>query len=61
MRILRHHLQDRFAISAQTDRQTIGINQRPESDDMIRRRKAANNLACRRPAKGPMLTPRHRQ
>lgn len=26
MRILRHHLQDRFAISAQTDRQTIGIN-----------------------------------
>lgn len=54
--IIRHHLQDRFA----TARQTIGIYQRPASDD-IRRRLAANNLACLRPAKGPIFTHRHRE
>jgi hypothetical protein len=59
--ILRHHLQDRFATVAQTPWQTIGINQRPVSDDTIRRRLAVINLACRRPAKNPILTPRHRQ
>jgi hypothetical protein len=58
---LRHHLRDRFNTAAQTARQTIGIHQRPVSDDTIRRRLAANNLACRHPAKSPILTPRHRQ
>jgi hypothetical protein len=59
--ILRHHLQYRFATAAQAARQTIGIHQRSVSDDTIRRRLAVNNLACRRPAKGPICTPRHRQ
>jgi hypothetical protein len=59
--ILRHHLQDWFATAAQTARHTIGIHHKPVSDDTIRRRLAANKLARRRPVKGPIFTPRHRQ
>lgn len=44
-----------------TARQTIRIQQRPVSYNIIRRRLATNNLACCRPAKGVILTPRHRQ
>ncbi|CAC5418005.1 unnamed protein product [Mytilus coruscus] len=34
--ILRHHLQNRFLCATHTARQTIGINQRPISDDTVR-------------------------
>lgn len=42
-------------LSTDTYQQTIGVHLRPASDDAIRRRYAANNIACRRPAKYPIL------
>lgn len=59
--ILRQHLHNRFLCATHTARQTIGINQRPISDDTVRRRLQSSNLRCRRPARGPILTPRHRR
>ncbi len=59
--INRQHLHDRFRTASMTARETIGTGQRPISDDTVRRRLAANNLRCRRPARGPVLTTRHRQ
>lgn len=61
MHILCQHLYDRFATATQTVRQTIGIHRRPASDNTILRRLADHFLKCRRPAKGPILTPRYRQ
>lgn len=40
----RQHMQDRFSTVTQTARQTIGIQQRPVSDDKVRRRLADHNL-----------------
>ena len=45
----------------QVTRQPIGNHQRLISDDTVRRRLIANNIRCRRRAKGPFLTIRHRQ
>ena len=59
--ILRQHLNDRFARASETARHTVGTHQRPVSDDTVRRRLRSNNLRCRRPYRGPVLTQRHRQ
>ena len=59
--IVRQHLMNRFTTATETARNTMGTHQRPISDDTVRRRLAANNLRCRRPARGPVLTQRHRQ
>ena len=59
--ILRQHLNDIFARAAETARHTNGTHQRPVSDDTVRRRLRSNNLRCRRPYRGPVLTQRHRQ
>ena len=54
--ILRQHLNDRFARASETARNTNGTHQRPVSDDTVRRRLRSNNLRCRRPYRGPVLT-----
>ena len=59
--ILRRHLNDRFATASETARHTVGTHQRPVSDDTVRRRLRSNNLRCRRPYRGPVLTQRHHQ
>ena len=59
--ILRQHLQDRFTTTTKTARHTTGTQQRPISADTVRRRSASNNIRCRRPARGPILTNRFRQ
>jgi hypothetical protein len=48
------HLRNRFTRATETQ-------QRPISADTVRRRLVASNLRCYRPARGPVLTPRHRQ
>ena len=55
------HLRNRFTRAAETARQTVGTHQRPISADTVRRRLVASNLRCYHPARGPVLTPRHRQ
>jgi len=52
---------NRFTTATETARNTMGTHQRPISDDTVRRRLAATNLRCRLPARGPVLTQRHRQ
>ena len=59
--ILLQHLQDRFTTTTETARPTIGTQQRPISADTVRRRLASNNIHCRHPARGSILTNRHRQ
>ena len=56
--ILRQHLNDRFARASETARHTCtnGTHQRPVSDGAVRRRLRSNNLRCRRPYRGPVLT-----
>ena len=58
--ILSQHLLDRFT-TTDTARHTTGTQQRPISADTVRRRLASNNIHCLRPARGPILTNRHRQ
>lgn len=50
-----------FTRVTETARQTIGTHQRFISTDTARRRLVANNIRCRRPARGPVLTFRHWQ
>jgi hypothetical protein len=59
--MVRQHLRNRFTRATETARQTVGTHQRPISADTVRRRLVASNLRCYRPARGPVLTPRHRQ
>ena len=59
--ILHQHLQDRFTTTIKTARHTTGTQQRPISADTVPRRLASNTIHCRRPARGPILTDRHRQ
>lgn len=59
--IHRQHLRDRFRPASVTARETIGAGRRPISADTVRRRLTTNNLCCRRPARGPILTAHHRQ
>jgi hypothetical protein len=55
------HLWNRFTRATETARQIVGTHQRPISADTVRHRLVASNLRCYRPARGPVLTPRHRQ
>jgi hypothetical protein len=50
----------RFTRATEAARQTVGTHQRPISADMVRHRLVTSNLRCYRPARGPVLTPRHR-
>lgn len=59
--MVRQHLRNRFTRATETARQTVGTHQRPISADTVRHRLVASNLRCYRPARGPVLTPRHRQ
>ncbi|KAK7114313.1 hypothetical protein V1264_000391 [Littorina saxatilis] len=60
--ILRHHLRNRFhtANEFETARNTVGNHQGPISGQTIRRRLAERDLQNCRPARGPVLTQRHR-
>lgn len=55
------HLRDRFLPAARTAATTIGTHGRPISGNTTRRRLVEAGLSCRRPLKGPILTPRLRQ
>ena len=59
--MVRQHLRNRFTRATETARQTVGTHQRPISADTVRHRLVASNLGCYRPARGSVLTPRHRQ
>ena len=59
--ILGEPMNNRLTRDKQVTRQPIGNHQRLISDDTVRRRLIANNIRCRRRAKGPLLTIRHRQ
>ena len=59
--MVRQHLRNRFTRATETARQTVGTHQRPISADTVRHRLVASNLRCYHPARGPVLTPRHRQ
>ena len=53
--------QDRRILpAAETARNTIGNHNAPVSGHTIRRRLSERDLRCRRPARRPMLTARHR-
>ncbi|KAK7103623.1 hypothetical protein V1264_018489 [Littorina saxatilis] len=58
--ILRHHLRNRFHTANKTARNTVGNHQRPISGQTIRRRLAERDLQNCRPARGPVLTQKHR-
>jgi len=59
--MVRQHLRNRFTRATETARQTVGTHQRPISADTVCHRLLASNLRCYRPAREPVLTPRHRQ
>jgi hypothetical protein len=59
--ILGEPMNNRLTRDKQVTRQPIGNNQRLISVDTVRRRLIANNIRCRRRAKEPLLTIRHRQ
>lgn len=59
--ILGEPMNNRLTRDKQVTRQPIGNHQRLISDDTVRRRLIANNIRCRRRAKGPLLAIRHRQ
>ena len=60
-RIYRQHLREPLLPAAETARNTIGNHNAPVSGHTIRRRLSERDLCCRRPARRPMLTARHRQ
>ena len=60
-RIFRSHLRQPFTPATETARDTIGTHGTQISGQTVRRRLRERNLACRRPARGPVLTARHRQ
>lgn len=59
--IVRRHVQNPFQQASETARQTVGTHGRPLSTATVRRRLSSRNLQCRRPHRGPILTPRHRR
>lgn len=59
--ITRHHQRDPFLPASETARDTLGTHNRPISSDTVMRRLRSANLQCRRPARRPILQPRHRQ
>ena len=59
--ILGEPMNNRLTRDKQVIRQPISNHQRLISDDTVRCRLIANNIRCRRRAKGPFLTIRHRQ
>ena len=59
--MVRQHFRNRFTRATETAQQTVGTHQRPISADTVRHRLVVSNLRCYRPARGPVLTPRHRQ
>ena len=59
--MVRQHLRNWFTRATETARQTVGTHQRPISADTVRHRLVASNLRGYRPARGPVLTSRHRQ
>ncbi|KAK7106741.1 hypothetical protein V1264_017962 [Littorina saxatilis] len=58
--ILRHHLRNRFHTANDTARNTVGNHQGLISGQTVRRRLAERHLQHCRPARGPVLTQRHR-
>jgi hypothetical protein len=54
------HLHNRFKIAASTARETPGRHN-PRINSTVRRRLRENDLRARRPFRGPLLTPQHRQ
>ena len=59
--IVRQHVQEPFQSARDTARATLGTHRRPISADTVRRRLQERDLVCRRPARGPRLSPQHRQ
>lgn len=59
--ITRQHQRHPFLTASESARQTIGTHNRHISRDTVIRRLRSNNLRCRRPARRPVLQPRHRQ
>ena len=59
--LVRTHLRDRLQTAANTARQVLGNPQQRISLNTVRRRLQEMGLACRRPHRGPVLTPRHRR
>ena len=59
--IVREHTADRFLTASATARNTVGTHGRAVSHQTIGRRLREANLRCRRPYRGAMLTPHHRQ
>ena len=57
--MVRQHVWNRFTRATETERLTVGTHQQPISADTVRHRLVASNLRCYRPARGPVLTPRH--
>lgn len=55
------HLRDRFLSASRTAATIIGTHGRPISGNTTRRRLVESGLSCRRPVKGPILTPALRQ
>jgi transposase len=55
------HLRKRFKTAASTARETPGRHNPRISSATVRRRLRENGLRTRRPFRGPLLTPRHRQ
>ena len=55
------HLRNRFKTAASTARETPGRHNPRISSATVRRRLRENGLRARRPFRGPLLTPRHRQ
>ena len=58
--IVLSHLRDRRMTAASTARRTIGIHNRPVSDDTIINRLREAGIRARRPMRVPVLLPRHR-
>lgn len=59
--ILLSHIRDRFLPASRTAAITVGTHGRPISHDTVGRRLRERQLRCRRPARGPILTPLNRQ
>ena len=59
--IFRNHVQDPFRTAAETARTIIGTHQAPISRQTASRRLHSRELRNCRPARGPVLTVRHRQ
>ena len=59
--IVREHTRDRFRSASTTARNTVGTHGRTVSHQTIARRLREANIRCRRPYRGAILTPHHRQ